>query len=172
MLSDRQIAGRLAMSYDTLLRWRKEKPLLYQHIKEGFELKELIIEMDGHMRAISRRTRFIRLKESVAQRDEPLYEVFRPAYDYPMRRFLADKPYVWLESDAGESLGILTYRDDVTVDDTEDPEARIFIRLSDFQVYGAEDGSDWLVHSGMKLSDVSRFYEGYAERRSPTIRSL
>lgn len=164
MISDRQIANKLQMSYDTLLRWRKDKPRLYNHIKEGFELKELILDMDKHLKAISRQTQLFRLKDRISDlEDDRLYVVKRVEFDSKSEIFLCDKPYIWVNTDDEEALNILTYREDILVEDLKEADSKIYIDIYDYQPYGAEDGSEWLVSNSMTISDINEFFEWYMD---------
>ncbi|XPV69004.1 MAG: hypothetical protein ACNI25_00140 [Halarcobacter sp.] len=159
MLSDRQIAKRLKISYDTFLRWRKDKPLLYTHIKEGFELKQLIINMDETMKQILNQTQHIKLKDSVySEDDDNLYEVisFKANESDP---FLVNKPYVWLRTKDKNVLNVLSYKDELVTSGITNNEA--LIDMNNYQVYDNEDKSHWIVSNNMKIEHIDEFFTWY-----------
>jgi hypothetical protein len=160
MLSDRQIAKRLKISYDTFLRWRKEKPLLYIHIKEGFTLKELVLGMDEHLKAILRQTQYIKLRNSIlSEGDDTLYEVIHIEKDSQYDNFFSDKPYIWLKTNDLKALNVLTYNDALV--SNEISEAEMLIDLNEYQAYGNEDETEWLVSNSLSIEHINQFFEWY-----------
>ncbi len=159
MLSDRQIAKRLRISYDTFLRWRKDKPLLYSHIKEGFELKELLINMDENLKAIFNQTQHIKLKDSLFNdSDDNLYEVISFKVNQT-DSFLANKPYIWLKTKDKKVLNVLTYKDELITSEISDSEA--LIDMNNYQVYDNADKTHWIVSNNMKIEHIDEFFTWY-----------
>lgn len=159
MLSDRQIAKRLKISYDTFLRWRKDKPLLYAHIKEGFELKELIINMDETLKSILSQTQHIKLKDSIFNdNDDNLYEVisFKANQTDP---FLANKPYIWVRTKDKQSLNVLAYKDELV--NSEISSSEVLIDMNNYQIYDNEDTSHWIISNNMKIEHLEEFFTWY-----------
>lgn len=164
MLSDRQMANKLQMSYDTLLRWRKDKPFLYKHIKEGFELKELLLNMDSNLKAISRKTALLKIKEKTTELNgNRLYEVKNVHPLHNSKEFISNKSYIWLETKDSEKLNVITYREDVFVKDLEDEESPLYVEIDNYHTFANEDGSEWLVSNTMTLDDVNDFFQWYKE---------
>ena len=160
MLSDRQIAKKLKISYDTFLRWRKEKPLLYAHIKEGFELKELVLGMDEYLKSILRQTQYIKLRDSILnQGDDTLYEVIHFQKNSFYDKFFSDKPYIWLKTNDTKALNVLTYNESLV--SNEISESEMLIDLNEYQTYGNEDESEWLVLNNMSIDHINQFFEWY-----------
>lgn len=160
MLSDRQIAKKLEMSYDTLLRWRRDKPLLYNHIKEGFELKEFILDMDSHLSALTRQTQLLRLKEGIDGTKDGVYYVRQVELDEDSKEFFSTKSYLWLEMYNPKVLNILAYERDILL---KEDNSSIFIDVKEFYAYGAENGSDWLVSNSMKIEHINEFFSWYSQ---------
>jgi hypothetical protein len=163
MLSDRQIAKRLKISYDTFLRWRKEKPLLYAHIKEGFDLKELVLGMDENLRAILRQTQYIKLRDSVlSEGDDTLYEVISIDKNSEDDEFFLDKSYLWLKTNDVKALNVLTYKESLISSEISDSE--MLIDLNEYQTYGNEDETEWLILNSISIENINQFFEWYNNR--------
>lgn len=163
MLSDRQIAKRLKISYDTFLRWRKEKPLLYAHIKEGFDLKELILGMDENLKAILRQTQYIKLRDLVlSEGDDTLYEVISIDKNFKDDDFFFDKPYLWLRTNDAKALNVLTNKENLILSEISNSE--ILIDLNDYQTYGNEDETEWLILNSLSIENINQFFEWYNNR--------
>jgi|GEM_PF-5691172 len=158
MLSDRQIAKRLRISYDTFLRWRKDKPLLYAHIKEGFELKNLIISMDDTLKAILTQTQHIKLKDSLFDNEDNLYEVisFKVNQTDP---FLVNKPYIWVKTKDKQALNVLTYKSELIENGISQNE--LLIDMNNYQIYDNDDTSHWIISNNMKLDHINEFFTWY-----------
>lgn len=157
MISDRQIALKLQMSYDTLLRWKKEKPLLYHHIRDGFELKALALEMDNHLKAIYRQTQFIRLKERMSDQTSRRYKVVQCS-PIPKNAFDHADQLLWVKTDDTEALNVLCAQGEVEkIDDG------IYINLFDFDAHSGEDDSEWLISNSLHIHDINDFFEWYFE---------
>lgn len=160
MLSDRQIAKKLKISYDTFLRWRKEKPLLYTHIKEGFDLKELVLGMDENLRAILRQTQYIKLRDSVlSEGDDTLYEVISIDKNSENDKFFLDKSYLWLKTNDTKALNVLTYKESLITSEISDSE--MLIDLNEYQTYGNEDETEWLILNSISIENINQFFEWY-----------
>ncbi len=160
MLSDRQIAKKLKISYDTFLRWRKEKPLLYTHIKEGFDLKELVLGMDENLRAILRQTQYIKLRDSVlSEGDDTLYEVISIDKNSENDKFFLDKTYLWLKTNDTKALNVLTYKESLITSEISDSE--MLIDLNEYQTYGNEDETEWLILNSISIENINQFFEWY-----------
>lgn len=160
MLSDRQIAKKLKISYDTFLRWRKEKPLLYTHIKEGFDLKELVLGMDENLRAILRQTQYIKLRDSVlSEGDDTLYEVISIDKNSENDKFFLDKTYLWLKTNDTKALNVLTYKESLIASEISDSE--MLIDLNEYQTYGNEDETEWLILNSISIENINQFFEWY-----------
>lgn len=160
MLSDRQIAKKLKISYDTFLRWRKEKPLLYAHIKEGFDLKELVLGMDENLRAILRQTQYIKLRDSVlSEGDDTLYEVISIDKNSENDKFFLDKSYLWLKTNDTKALNVLTYKESLIASEISDSE--MLIDLNEYQTYGNEDETEWLILNSISIENINQFFEWY-----------
>lgn len=160
MLSDRQIAKKLKISYDTFLRWRKEKPLLYTHIKEGFDLKELVLGMDENLRAILRQTQYIKLRDSVlSEGDDTLYEVISIDKNSENDKFFLDKSYLWLKTNDTKALNVLTYKESLIASEISDSE--MLIDLNEYQTYGNEDETEWLILNSISIENINQFFEWY-----------
>lgn len=155
MLSDRQIAKKLQMSYDTLLRWKKEKTLLYHHIRDGFELKELALEMDVHLKAIYRQTQFIRLKERVSEQNERRYRVVQCTL-IPGEAFENAEQLYWARTDDTEALNVLLGQEELEFIENE-----MFINIFDFEAHSAEDESEWLISNNLHIHDINDFFKWY-----------
>lgn len=157
LISDRQIAKRLEMSYDTLLRWKKEKPRLYHHIKEGFILKQLALEMDEHLQAIFRQTRLIRLRDHAQPHENrQLYQISQMRHE-----FQSDPdamPLVWTHAEDRHTMNILTVEDEIL-----SFQERLFINLFDYQAHSAEDGTDWLLSTSIPIHEINDFFDWYFE---------
>jgi hypothetical protein len=163
MLSDRQIAKRLKISYDTFLRWRKEKPLLYAHIKEGFDLKDLVLGMDENLRAILRQTQYIKLRDSVlSEGDDTLYEVISIDKNSEDDEFFLDKSYLWLKTNDVKALNVLTYKESLISSEISDSE--MLIDLNEYQTYGNEDETEWLILNSISIENINQFFEWYNNR--------
>ncbi len=155
MLSDRQIAKKLQMSYDTLLRWKREKPLLYHHIRDGFELKELALEMDKHLKAIYRQTQFIRLKERVCKQSMRRYRVISCEL-IPEGAFKNAAQLYWVRTDDKESLNVLLKKEELEFEENE-----MYINIFDFEAHSAEDESEWLISNNLNIHDINDFFNWY-----------
>ena len=160
MLSDRQIAKKLKISYDTFLRWRKEKPLLYTHIKEGFDLKELVLGMDENLRAILRQRQYIKLRDSVlSEGDDTLYEVISIDKNSENDKFFLDKSYLWLKTNDTKALNVLTYKESLIASEISDSE--MLNDLNEYQTYGNEDETEWLILNSISIENINQFFEWY-----------
>lgn len=161
MLSDRQIARELDMSYDTLLRWRKDKPLLYEHIKEGFELKELIINFDGLLQGVRKHSAYLRSKIYLQNAKEASIPLMALAH-IVLPDAIKKASYVWMRTSDENVVNVLAYSKELSLDDSDQQT----INASRLNAHNAEDGSQWLLSESMKLSDINTFFEWYLHSKS------